>query len=111
MPLDRVQTSTTANFQNPANAKQPRRADAVLPSFIFLNLLLRDAQGLRELRLAHFEYVPTLAHSSTNISINGGCTPRCDLLCLRFFHIGTLLSSPISRQLPFSPTRVFAIGI
>jgi hypothetical protein len=76
-------------FQNTANAEQPRRADPVLACFILLNLLFRDVQGLRDVFLAHFECVPTRAHSFTNISINGGCLSGRVLFAFWFFHTGT----------------------
>jgi hypothetical protein len=43
------------NVQDFANFKKACRTDAVLADFILLNLLLRDAYRLRELRLEHFE--------------------------------------------------------
>jgi hypothetical protein len=61
--------------------------------------------------LAHVECKPSFAHSSADVRINGGCVPWCVLVHLRFFHIGTLLSSSISRQLALSPMRVFVRSI
>src|SRR5258705_13297739 len=42
------------------------RAEAVLPAFVFLNLLERDAQGLAEVCLAYAERLPALAHPSAD---------------------------------------------
>jgi hypothetical protein len=64
-------------FKTLHNVEQPSCADAVLAGFILLKLLGRDAQGLREVCLAHLEYEPTLAYLSANISVNGGCASGC----------------------------------
>ena len=98
------------NIEDLANVKETGRTDPVATPFIFLNLLEADAQCPAKFVLAHVEGKPSFAHSSTDVRVNGGCVPRI-LVHLRIFHIGTLLSSPISRQLPFCPMRVFAIGI
>jgi hypothetical protein len=44
-------------------SKRRPRADAVLPPFVFLNLLERDAQGDAEVCLAYAERLSALAES------------------------------------------------
>src|SRR5258708_16072024 len=52
--------------QGLADIEKAPRADAVLPAFVFLNLLERDAQGLAEISLAYAERLPALAHPSAD---------------------------------------------
>jgi hypothetical protein len=49
--------------------------------------------------------MPTLAHSSADVRVNGGCAPGSVPFRLRFFHIGRILSLLISRQLLFFPIK------
>jgi hypothetical protein len=99
------------NIEDLANGKETGRTDPVATPFIFLNLLEADAQCPAKFVLAHVEGKPSFAHSSTDVRINGGCVLWCVLVHLRFFHIGTLLSSSISRQLAFSPMWLLFLRI
>ena len=50
------------DVQGLADIEKAPRADTVLPAFVFLNLLERDAQGLAEVCLAYAERLPAHAH-------------------------------------------------
>jgi hypothetical protein len=67
-----------------ANIEQAARADAILPAFVFLNLLERDAQSLAKFNLAHVQILPTLAHSLSDEFVD----------CTRASGVTVLPSSP-----------------
>jgi hypothetical protein len=56
--------------------EKTRRADAVLTTFVFLNLLERDTQFLAQPLLAHFKHKHLLAHPSADVSVDGACASR-----------------------------------
>jgi hypothetical protein len=74
------------DIQHHAYFEQARCADTVHAFFVFLNLLIRDAQFFADLVLAHIERQPVLVHSRADIRVDGGCASRCEFSGLCFSH-------------------------
>jgi hypothetical protein len=59
------------DIQRFAYHEKTRRADAVPTTFVFLNLLERNAQLLAKLLLAHIKRQPLFTYPSADVSVDG----------------------------------------
>ena len=58
------------HLQNMGYVLQPARAHSIVALFIFLNLLKREANPIRKIRLAHAEHQPSHSHAAPHMLVN-----------------------------------------